>query len=93
MTAKSKLYLHITADDEPNIGVMELASKSQPDLNLLKTILEEHFDVECKIVEIKQNQFGEHKWVCNVIVDTEEHNKPTHNVWLERTFVYPLNYS
>lgn len=85
-------YLHITAEDEPDIAVIEYDKKKGLDLDLLKIILEEHFDVECKIVEVKPNDFDEYKFVANVIVDVEEHKKPTHNIWLERTFVYHLNY-
>lgn len=84
-------YLQVTGEEEPNIAVMQY-NGTELYLDLLKIILEEHFDVECKICEVKANKFDKFKFDCTVIVDTERHNKPTHEIWLERAFVYNFDY-
>ena len=80
------IYLHISAFDEPNIGVMECNPTDGVDCLLLQRILIEHFDVDCQIVEIKPNrQEGKNKWVVDVWVDNYNLD-----VYLEPIFIYHL---
>jgi hypothetical protein len=95
----STIYVHISAYDEPNIGVMECNPQDGIKAELLKEILESHFDVECKIIDIQPNpNEGLERWTAQVVVDVQDwkertpawETKGNYEITLARTWVYHL---
>lgn len=83
-------YILITAEQEPNIGVLEFTDKNISLIILtekLKKCLEEHFDAKVEVKDIDIRGVNPHTAFAHVVIDEDEQAYPE-TIFLNQTWIY-----
>ena len=91
-TTLDTIFLNVSCPDNPDIGVIEVNPTKGIDSELLKVVLEEHFDCECAVIGIiNANDIDTFNYTAIVKIDVTDCNYDE-RITFERAFVYLLNY-
>ena len=86
------IFLQVSCVANPNIGIIEVDPVKGINKELLETILEEHFDTKCEVVEIiNANDINTFTYNATAKIDMLDDSSFQERICFERTFVYRLN--